>query len=260
MNSKADPTKETADVFHRGRFTLVQPKGAGHRSGIDAMLLAATVPEGFDGHVADLGAGAGAAGMAVASRCPHTQVTLIERDPAMAAFARKSLDHESNQALAARLSVLESDVALTGKARRDAGLADNSFDAVIMNPPFNAAGDRQTPDAAKAVAHVMPDGMFEAWLRTAAAILKPGGIVAVITRPQSLSDILAATDGRFGGFRLTPVHPRADEAAIRLIATGIKGSRARLSLLPPLILHGAEGNGFLPTAERLINGEIGLFG
>ena len=49
------------DVFHRGRFELVQPSGQGHRSGIDAMMLAAAVPEGFDGHCADLGAGAGAA-------------------------------------------------------------------------------------------------------------------------------------------------------------------------------------------------------
>lgn len=260
MNSRADLTKETVDAFHRGRFTLVQPKGAGHRSGIDAMLLAATVPKGFSGHAADLGAGAGAAGLAVASRCPDAQVKLIERDPAMAAFARKSLDHESNQALASRLSVLESDVALTGKARRDAGLADNRFDAAIMNPPFNDPGDRQTPDAAKAAAHVMPDGLFDAWLRTAAAILKPGGLVAVIARPQSLSDILAAMDGRFGGLRLTPVHPRANEAAIRLLVTGIKGSRARLSLEPPLVLHGAEGNSFLPSAEAIINGEIGLLG
>ena len=30
----------TIDAFHRGRFHLVQPKGGGHRSGVDAMLLA----------------------------------------------------------------------------------------------------------------------------------------------------------------------------------------------------------------------------
>ena len=60
---------ETVDIFHRGRFVLVQPKGAGHRSGVDAMILAASVPSGFSGLLADLGAGAGAAvvGVVVAS-------------------------------------------------------------------------------------------------------------------------------------------------------------------------------------------------
>ena len=32
---------ETLDAFHRGGFWLVQPKGSGHRAGIDAMMLAA---------------------------------------------------------------------------------------------------------------------------------------------------------------------------------------------------------------------------
>ena len=28
----------TIDAFHRGRFHVMQPKGGGHRSGVDAML------------------------------------------------------------------------------------------------------------------------------------------------------------------------------------------------------------------------------
>jgi len=59
---------ETIDAFHRGAFHVVQPKGRGHRSGMDAMLLAALVGDERTIRVADLGAGAGAAGMAVASR------------------------------------------------------------------------------------------------------------------------------------------------------------------------------------------------
>lgn len=57
---------ETLDVFHRGAFHLVQPALKGHRSGVDAMILASAVPNGFAGRVADLGSGAGAAGLAVA--------------------------------------------------------------------------------------------------------------------------------------------------------------------------------------------------
>ncbi|MVA79501.1 methyltransferase, partial [Agrobacterium vitis] len=47
----SDIINETVDAFHRGGFFLVQPKGRGHRAGMDAMLLAALVGEG--GAVAD---------------------------------------------------------------------------------------------------------------------------------------------------------------------------------------------------------------
>ena len=252
-------TGETVDVFHRGRFVLVQPKGAGHRAGVDAMILAAAVPGNFTGRLADLGAGAGAAGLAVASRCPQAHVTLIERDPLMIDHANKTLKHESNQSLAPRVSLIESDVTLTGKHRVAAGLADNAFDFAIFNPPFNLSHDRQTPDPVKAAAHVMDDGLFENWLRTVAAIVRPGGGMALIARPQSIGDILAALKGRFGGLRIVPIHPREGEPAIRIVVTAIHGSRAAMRLESPLILHGAEGHAFTPRAEAIINGLAGLF-
>ena len=55
---------ETIDAFHRGAFHLVQPKGRGHRAGMDAMMLASLVDAEGPVRVADLGAGAGAAGLA----------------------------------------------------------------------------------------------------------------------------------------------------------------------------------------------------
>ncbi|MBR7651095.1 methyltransferase [Brucella oryzae] len=245
---------ETLDVFHRGAFHLVQPALKGHRSGVDAMILASAVPNGFVGRVADLGSGAGAAGLAVASRCPDTNITLVERSAFMAGFARKSIAHPLNAALAGRISVIEADVALRGKARIAAGLVDNSFDFAIMNPPFNEARDRSTPDPLKAEAHVMPEGMFEQWVRTAAAIVKPGGDIAIIARPSSLSPVLEALSGRFGGLKIIPVQPRPDTAAIRIVLTGTRGSRAGLSLMPALVLHGSEGHGFTPHANDINNG------
>ena len=50
---------QTLDAFHRGNFWLVQPKGVGHRAGVDAMILAASVPSDFSGKLADFGAGGG---------------------------------------------------------------------------------------------------------------------------------------------------------------------------------------------------------
>jgi tRNA1(Val) A37 N6-methylase TrmN6 len=254
-----DADAPTQDAFHRGRFVLVQPR-KGHRAGLDAMLLAAAVPGGFAGRLADLGAGAGAAGLAVAARCPEAQILLVEREPEMVAHARLTLAHPANASLAGQIGILAADVTLTGKARREAGLGDNAFDLVVMNPPFNEGSDRGSPDALRRSAHVMEIGLLESWLRTAGAIAKPRGMMALIARPQSLDEILAACRGRFGGLTLLPVLPRAGDPAIRLIVRGVRGSRAALALHPPLILHDGDGAGFSERAQAAINGHATLFG
>lgn len=255
----AHPQDHTLDAFHRGAFFLVQPK-KGHRAGMDAMMLAAAVPSGFSGRLADLGAGAGAAGLAVAARCPAARVTLVERDPDMADYARRTLAHPQNAAIAGRAEVLCADVTLTGKARAEAGLADAAFDFALMNPPFNEGADRASPDAMRRAAHVMEDGLFGRWLRTAAAIVRPRGALALIARPRSLPAILAALDGRFGDARIVPILPRADEPAIRIVLRAVRGSRAGLSLMPPLAIHDVGGDRFSARADAINNGRASLFG
>jgi tRNA1(Val) A37 N6-methylase TrmN6 len=250
----------TVDAFHRGDFFLVQPRGRGHRAGMDAMMLAAAVPSSFSGRLADFGAGAGAAGLAVASRCSRAKVALIELSPDMTEYALLSLAHAGNAHLAQRASVIEADVTLTGKRRQAAGLTDASFDFVIMNPPFNPGIDRPSPDPLKREAHVMVgDGSFEGWLRTAAAVVRPGGGLAIIARPDSLAPILEALKGRFGGTAILPIHPRAETPAIRVVLRAVRGSRAGLALHPPLVLH-EDGERFSAKADAINNGKASLFG
>lgn len=254
-----NPT-QTLDAFHRGDFWLVQPKGTGHRAGVDAMMLAAAVPSSFAGHLADFGSGAGAAGLAVASRCRDAHVTLVENAPEMAQFAAATLGHERNAHLRGRARVLDADVTLSGRAREKAGLADGAFDFVIMNPPFNTARDRPTPDALKRKAHIMEDGLFEAWIRSAAAVTRPRGGLAIIARPVSLTPILDALAGRFGSAEILPVHARADAPAIRILIRARRASRGALALMPPLVLHDNGGDGFSARADAINNGKSSLFG
>lgn len=249
-----DTSPESLDAFHRGRFHLLQPRGKGHRAGLDAMLLAALVPGDAAGNLADLGAGAGAAGFAVASRVDTLQVTLFERSAEMVWFAARSITLPENRHLAKRVRVVDADVTLTGARRIEAGLVDSAFDHVIMNPPFNDGRDRTTPDELKAEAHAMEGQVFADWIRTACAIARPGGQLSLIARPHSLADILAACENRFGGIHLTPVHPRPQEDAIRLLVTGIKGNRARFCLRPPLFVHEGTARAFSPRVDALSNG------
>lgn len=250
----------TLDAFHRGRFWLVQPKDKGHRAGMDAMMLAAAVPSAFAGQLADFGAGAGGAGLAVAARCPGARVVLVENSIEMLGFARQTLAHPANRAYAGRVSLMAADVSLTGKARTAAGLADGGFDFVIMNPPFNAGHDRATPHELKRDAHVMPEKLFESWIRSAAAVVKPRGGIAIIARPQSIAEVLGALAGRFGRIEILAIHPRPGVAAIRIVVRALRASRAGLSLMPPLFLHEEGSDRFSARADEINNGRASLFG
>ncbi|MBL0370766.1 methyltransferase [Rhizobium sp. KVB221] len=247
-------TSETIDAFHFGGFHIVQPKGRGHRAGMDAMLLASMVATEGPIRVADLGAGAGAAGMAVAARLDTASVLLVEKSADMVAFARKSLALPENARIAARIAVTEADVTLKGKARLAAGLEDDTYDHVIMNPPFNDASDRRAPDGLKAEAHAMQGDLFEDWIRTAGAMLKPGGQMSLIARPESIAAIIDACGRRFGGIEVTLIHPREAENAIRVLVSAIKGSRARLTFRSPLYMHPEGSHRFLADVDDLNNG------
>ena len=250
----------TLDAFHRGRFHLVQPAKGAHRAGADAMLVAAAVPSGFAGRLADLGAGAGAVGLAVLSRCPDARATLVERSPEMARCARLTLGRAENAPLSARVELIVADAGAAGEARRTSGLEDRSFDFVAFNPPFNAPHDRRSPHAEREAAHVMDDDLIAAWMRSAAAILKPGGSVAVIVRPGALPELLDAARGRFGAAMLRAVHPSPARPAIRIVFRAKAGRAAGISLVPPLFMRTGDGRAPSAEAEAIANGRATLFG
>ena len=76
----------TDDAVLGGRLTLRQP-ARGHRFGHDAILLAASTPAASGEVAVDLGAGVGAAGLALARRVAGLTVRLVEIDPELAELA-----------------------------------------------------------------------------------------------------------------------------------------------------------------------------
>ena len=233
----------TEDAILGGTLCLRQPR-QGHRVGHDAILLAAACPaEGAD-HVVDLGAGVGAAGLALALRAPGIRVTLVEIDAALAALAAENAVR--NQ-LDKRVKSVVLDAAAPGRAFAAAGLPAESIDRVLMNPPFNdPVRQRASPDHRRRLAHAAPREALAAWVRTAARLLRPRGMLTLIFRADGLADLLKCLDGTFGAIAVLPVYPKPNQPAIRVLVRATKTSRGPLGLWPPLILNNAAGE---PTQE-----------
>ena len=240
--------KVTHDAFLSGRLTLAQPS-AGFRAGLDSVLLGAAVARAT-GHLLDLGAGVGTAGLVALATHPGLSATLVESDPETAALAAANI--ESN-GLAARARILPLDVTAPGRARAAAGLAADHFVTVIANPPFFEAGTAPSPN--RAAARHMSAQALDLWVKTAATHAAPGGEIIFIHVAERLSALLAAFEGRFGAVTVLPLTPRDGEPAHRILTRGIKGSRAPLTLLSSRALHTTAGRDFRPEFEAIFRGD-----
>lgn len=226
----------TEDAFLGGQLRLRQPK-SGHRAGHDAMLLAAATPAKSGDRVVDFGAGVGAAGLAVARRVTGVRLVLVEIDAALAHLAR---GNASSNAIVADTIVL--DVSAGAEAFAAAGLAPDSADVVLMNPPFNdPARHRASPDKAREIAHVATEATLENWIHAARRTLKSGGVLTLIWRADGLAEVLAALGRGFGSLAILPVHGEPTSPAIRLIIRAIKGGNAPTRLHAGLMLNDEGG-------------------
>jgi tRNA1(Val) A37 N6-methylase TrmN6 len=244
----------TEDAALGGRLRLRQPR-KGHRFGHDAILLAAATDALGGGHVVDLGAGVGAAGLALAVRFAGVDVTLVDVDRDLVDLAAENaklnrLDH--------RVRTVALDVRASEQTFAAEGLQAGTIARVMMNPPFNDP-ERQvgSPHGARARAHQASWDTVVTWTTTAARLLAPSGALTLIWRADGLGEVLTALERSFGGIAVLPVHSRDGAPAIRVLVRAIKGSGAPLALLPGFALNDERGHP-TPQAEAILRNGAAL--
>jgi len=226
----------TEDAFLGGKLRLRQPK-SGHRAGHDAMLLAAATPARSGDRVVDLGAGVGAAGLAVARRVSGIDLVLVEIDEKLAELAR---GNAISNAIAAETVAL--DATSASSAFASVGLKPDSAEIVLMNPPFNdSTRHRVSPNKSREAAHVATPATLEGWVSAARRLLKSGGMLVMIWRADGIAEVLAALDRGFGSLAILPVHADVTSPAIRVLVRAVKGGKAPARLLPALVLNDESG-------------------
>jgi len=239
----ADAIETTEDAVLGGRLILCQPK-RGHRVGHDAILLAAATEGQAGEHAVELGAGVGAAGLALAQRVAGLSITQVEIDAALVALAEANAKRNR---LGDRVHAVALDVAASDREFMDAGIGPGAAARVLMNPPFNdAARQNVSPDPQRRLAHAASGDTLTYWARRAASLLAPSGTLTLIWRADGMADVLSVLSKEFGAVAMLPVYPRPDAAAIRILVRAIKASRAPSALVPGLTLNDADSR---PSAQ-----------
>ena len=176
------------------------------------------------------------------------------------ALARLAAENATANGLANRVRVVAASTASSAaEALAAQGLAQESFDHLPRQSAVSRPGRRYArADALKAASHAMPPDALEEWARFMARMVTPGGRATLIHKADALPRILEAYDTAFRRpHAFYPIYPRAGDAAIRVIVSGIKGSQAQLTLKTGLVLHG-EGHGFTAEAMHILRNGAAL--
>lgn len=244
----------TRDAFLGGRLHVSQPSH-GFRAGTDSVLLGASIDPKGD-RILDMGAGVGVAALTALAHHPQSAALLVDADEHIAALAGRNI---AENGFAEKARAVTADVTAPGKTRVAAGMEENGFASIIANPPyFEEGGGTRAPDPGRAAARHMGAGAIQSWVKTAASCAAAHAEVVFIYRADGLPELLGAFCERFGGVSVLPLAPRDGQSAQRVLVGGIKGSRAPMTLLPPLILHGPKGRDLTPGVDAVCKGEARL--
>lgn len=221
------------DLWPGTRFL---PASSGFPLGTDSVLLADFAHgSGKIRRVADLGCGAGVLTVLLLQKFPASTAFGVEIQTEAAEACRENL---ALNALSDRAEIR------CGDLREKADLPEaGSYDLVVSNPPYFAAGSGYTaPEAHRAAARDERFCTLEDVCRAAAYLCRWGGSFAVVHRPERLSELLCAmTASGVEPKRLRLVCPRAERAPSLILVEGRRGGKPGLTIEPPLVLQDEAG-------------------
>ncbi len=209
----------TCDDFLSGKVRALQP-AKGYRAGVDAVLLAASVPAMPGARVLELGCGVGVASLCLQARVP-VSITGVEVQDGYADLARRN-----------GLDVVTADLrALPDTVR------NTQYQHVIMNPPyFDRSSGSASPNAGRDVAMGGCTPLAD-WLAIAAKRLAPKGHLSMINRIERLPEALGQMPAVLGSVIVLPVAARTGRPPHLFILQARHSGRAPFRLLPSLIMH-----------------------
>ena len=225
---------ERLDDLQRNGLVIVQDPGR-FCFGMDAVLLSDFARAAAGEKVLDLGTGTGILPLLMSAKTDAAHFDALEIQHESAEMAARSV---RLNALTDRITIIEGDL-------REAGalFTPASYDVITCNPPYLKAGaGAVNPADAKAIARHEILCTFADVARAGAALLKTGGRLDLVHRPDRLPEIMRelASCG-LEPKRLRICYPRADRKPDLVLLECVRGGREGLSVEKPCIIWKEDG-------------------
>jgi tRNA1(Val) A37 N6-methylase TrmN6 len=230
---------------------LQMPAGAGFRTSLDSVMLAAAVPAKSGDKVLDMGAGVGGATFCLLHRVEGIHVTGIEWESTYYDLALRNITLNNAHGKA---DFIHSDI-------RDFGVEGKPiYHHVMVNPPYNEAGQHMPSldeVKAKALGHLDSDLTLEDWILAGYRLLKSGGSLTMIYPTSGTDKIIRAMGKKFGAIEIIPLWPRVGVDSKRVIIRAIKGRHTPCIIRAGLVLHEVDGR-YTVEADKVLRDGLGI--
>ena len=211
-----------------GRVRYAQPRD-GYRTGIEPVLLAASIPAQPGQRVLEAGTGAGAGLLCLAARVPGLCGVGVELDPAMADLARRNIQDNGLD----RFEIHTADITETDLGR---------FDHAFANPPWHDPRSTASPNAARQRAK--HGGDLERWIAALQRMLDPAGSLTLILPAAQRARAQAA----LGPATARLLHPKAGRPPKLVL---LQAGPAPRPDPPATVLHEADGR-YTPEIDAIL--------
>jgi tRNA1(Val) A37 N6-methylase TrmN6 len=216
---------------------------------LDAVLLAkfAYMPIN-KGKILDLCTGNAVIPLLLSTRT-KAHITGVEIQERLYAMGQRSIRYNS---LEEQIDLVHGDLKEMPRV-----LGFHQYDVVTCNPPYFEVlpSSEKNPNEHLAIARHEIMCTLEDVVRTSSKLVKQGGKVAVVHRPERLLDIVTLMrEYKIEPKRIQLVYPKRGKEANTLLVEGIKDGSKGLKVLPPLVVY-EENNEYTKELHRILYGE-----
>jgi len=224
--------EKTLDGFLGDKLKIFQLKN-GYRAGHDAVILASSIKAKKGDNCLELGLGSG---------------VVLE-------ISHENIEINDFQKI---IKVLNIDI--EEKLNKVDKLKSQTFDHVYANPPYFTKSTSSIPENDnKKAANIGNNKTLEIWIRKSLTFSKSGGTITFINHINNLPELLYLFSKKMGGVEVTPIYPKRNTPASRVIVTGVRDSKKAMKFNEGLILNNSNGK---PTrrVENILRKGVSLLG
>ena len=225
---------ESLEDLQCGGLFLIQKKD-GFRFGTDAILLSDFAKNISSKKTLDLCTGTGIVPMLLSAKTKTLEIYGLEIQEDIADMAKRSAVHNR---LENRVKIEHGDL-----KNALSYYPASSFGLITCNPPYMKAGSAVLNESDnKIISRHEVMCTLEDVIRVSSKLLKQGGHLAMVHRPNRLVDVLSLMRKYFIEPKvLRFVHATKDKPPILFLVDGMMRAKGDIKILPPLCLYETDG-------------------
>lgn len=204
--------------------------------GTDAVLLSDFARIRKSEKIVDLGTGTGVIPILLYGKYSPRKIIGVEIQDEVAEMAGRSVELNN---LTQVIEIYNGDIKDCYKY-----IGTNEFDVVVSNPPYQKVnGGLISPQDKKAISRHEILISLDELIYTSGKLLKDGGRLYMIHRPERLKDIIISLDkNRFNPKRIRFIHPYVNKKPTMLLIEAAKFGGDFLTIEEPLYIYNKDGS------------------